>query len=387
MTRPRFAGLVAIVVALSGCGTPNSVTVSQMPADAPPDSAASAVAQDPGSDMAVPDEGGVSTSIASGTDSSLSAESPAALGPEGAFDSENGRPLRVLVRPDDSDEWHWIDSQTGAYIAPGDAPASVAFDEANLVAARAAVAENCEDEGSGLHVSVGHATVQKSGRYIASEALFQNTDCSGEPFAWRAVAIDRATGVPVVRFRLGDGATAVTELEYDSTGTWLLITLADGSIEWQGGSGRVELEPQDQSGAVISVAEASWGTEPPFGPVPGRVFVPNANGDGSAIDQLVFPPARISLEHGGDAWAVVLGADENLDAGLTRGVQAAASAGFEAVASGCDRNDAEAFGWTAGGAAVAVFFSSEGDARRAAQLFERAGIPAAPSLVSTFCLD
>lgn len=366
--------LVAVALVGSACGSPTITTISQMP------ESTAVVATDDGSDMGVPDSPASTNEVVGST--------IAPLGHEGAFNADDGRPVRVLVRPEGVEAWHWVDAQTGEYIALGEAPVEIEFDRDNVVSARADVAPNCEDEGSGLHITVGHATVQKSGRYIASEAVFQNNDCSGEPFAWRAVAIDRDTGVPVVRFRLGDGSTAVTELQYDPTGTWLLISLADGSIEWQGGSGRVELEAEDASGAIVQVAEASWGTRPPVGDIPGRVFVPNASGDGSSIGDLVFPPQRAKLEHGGEAWAVVLAAavDENFRFGPA--LQAAEAAGYTTGVGACDQGDDEAFGWTGGdGSTVVIFLESESDAVLAARLFERAGVPAAPALVTTFCLD
>lgn len=346
----------------------------------------------------VVDEGGASTTGSAGEadggeevgPSTSTTLAPPAMGAEGAFDAETGRPLRVLVRATGSDSWHWIDAQTGVYIGPGLAPGTVDFDPENLVAARAEVPINCEDEGSGLHVRVGHATVQKSGRFIASESVFQNTDCSGEPFAWRAVAIDRDTGAADVRFRFGDGATAVTELQYDPTGTWLLFTLADGSLEWQGGSGRVELVAQGADGQPISVAEASWGVRPPFGQIPGRAFVPNA----SEIDDpgVAFPPARVDLEHGGDAWAVVLAATP-FESQLLNAIDQAAAQGFVVGATDCDRGAVEAFGWTSSTVgdtflrSVSVVFASEADARAAAAKFEAAGIPAVPTVIQTYCLD
>ena len=127
--RSRFAGLAAIVVALAGCGTPDSVTVSRMPdsveatdgATGSSDSAASAVESDDASGSTTTDDDAPTTDEGD-AEASETTEIPAVLGPEGAFDAENGRPLRVLVRPVDSDEWHWIDSQTGAYVAPGEAP-------------------------------------------------------------------------------------------------------------------------------------------------------------------------------------------------------------------------------------------------------------------------
>ncbi|MDG2111265.1 MAG: hypothetical protein P8N02_01475, partial [Actinomycetota bacterium] len=314
-TRLIPAALALLVFAGSACGSPAETTISQMP------DASTGIAADDGSDMGVPDPPSDVTEVGAATTTSVPP-----LGAEGAFDPVDGRPVRVLVRAEGADTWHWIDAQTGGYVAPGTAPEVLEFDSESLVSTRAEVAPNCEDEGSRLHVTVGHATVQKSGRYIASEAVFQNSDCSGEPFAWRAVAIDRETGLPVVRFRLGDGSTAVTELEYDVTGTWLLITLADGSVEWQGGSGRVELDAQDSSGAVVAVAEASWGTEPPVGEIPGRVFVPNASGEDPSAP---YPEEHLDLSHGGEVFSVVLAADTSSDSRAVRNaVGNAVSAGY-----------------------------------------------------------
>ncbi|GEM_PF-6918351 len=387
-TRRAVVGTVAVAALAVSCGSPETVTLSDGAAPA------STIARDLGSDMLNRDvpldrdgDGGGSTSTTQAPSTSAAVEP---LGPDGAFTAD-GKPARVLVRPAGSDDWFWIDAQTGDYIAPGTEPEQRPIDPANEISARATLPFNCEDEGSGLHVHVEHSTVQKSGRFIAVESVFQNTDCSGAPFAVRGVAIDRATGVPEVRFRLGSDEVRVAELEYDETGTWLLISLVDGTLEWQGGSGRVVLEPRDVGGALVEVAEASWGTEPATREIPGRAFIPTAF---TVTDPGVpFPAERLDLEHGGEAWAVVLMAGPGGSAAASTAVSAAEAAGYETGWTDCDRGAHEAFGWTGGSTdgavigSVSIYMTGEQDARLAAQKFESMGTPAVATIVETFCLD
>jgi len=383
---------VAVAVALTAllaaaCGSPDAVTLSD-------GGTAGTVARDTGSDMLnrdVPpepaDDAGEQSDTSAGPTTTAAI---APLGPEGAFPAER-KPGRILIRPMGSENWHWVDAQTGDYVGPGSAPVEREFDGADLVSSRASLPPNCEEEGSGLHIQVGHPTVQKSGRFIAVESVFQAADCSGEPFAVRGVAIDRTTGVAEVRFRLGSDQVRVSELEYDETGTWLLISFTDGTLEWQGGSGRVVVEPKDAAGVVVVVAEASWGSEPPTASIPGRAFVPTAFG---AEDPGVpFPAERLDLEHGGEAWVVVLMSGPASSPSVATAVATAEAAGYGTGWTDCDVGATHAVGWTGASVegdqlgAVSVYLSSEQDARVAAQKFEAAGTPAVPTLVNTFCLD
>jgi hypothetical protein len=361
---------------VAACSSPPTTTISDMPA--------STVASVDGSADA---EGGADGDVASdGSD----AGPEGVLSIDGAFDPATGSPLRILVNPAGTEAWHWVDAQTGEYVGAGAAPEPRGpFDRSNVVGATVSLPDNCEGDGSGLQIRVGPVSVQQSGRFIAAESVHEAVDCSDDAITWRGVAIDPATGTPGVRFGIADGNTAIRDLQYDVTGVWLLITLADGSLEWQGRSGRVDVEARDASGAVVAVQGASWGDIPPEGPVAGRVFVPTASaGD---LGDPTFPAQLVEVPVTDESWSVVLAAASSPgDSGVQRAVSAATAVGYEAVPTICDEGAAAAFGWAgppedADLTTVSVRFGSEAAAREAARLFELGGTPAVAALVRGGC--
>jgi len=103
---------------------------------------------------------------------------------------------------------------------------------------------------------------------------------------------------------------------------------------------------------------------------------------------LPFPPGRESLEHGGDAWVVVLaGSDDIDDPVLAEAVEAAEDAGYLTGPTDCDFGAAEALGQPAGNLTVSVYLASESDAEAALLAFAARGVTGAVAQVQTFCLD
>ncbi len=102
-----------------------------------------------------------------------------------------------------------------------------------------------------------------------------------------------------------------------------------------------------------------------------------------------FPPERTDLTHGGDAWAVVLAANEDGNApDLLAAIAAAEDAGYVTGVTDCDFGAAEALGLPAGSYyTVSVYLQSEADANAALAAFEARGVDGAVGLVQTFCLD
>lgn len=370
--RARSAGLgatLALLVGAAACTSPPTVTLTD------------------GEDPALP--ASVTSTSEGPQATSDGGDGDGVLSPAGAFDGPTGRPLRVLVRPRGDEAWFWVDAQTGAYVGPGSAPELREVESESLVGTRPVVPFNCEDDGSGLHVEVSHPTVEDSGRVIAVESVHQSTDCSDPPFAVRAMAVDPATGEVDARFRVSASASPVTELEHDPSGVWLLITLADGTIEWQGRSGWVVLEVSGPDGAPVEVEAASWGTEPPTGPVPGRIFTPST----SNLEDpgLPFPAQLQAPGEGETGWAVVLGAGPADATDVNRAVRVGQDAGYEVAWSDCHDGAAGAMGWigdTVDGravGAVVVFVADELAARLGALSFEADDHPAAPALVTVTC--
>ena len=108
----------------------------------------------------------------------------------------------------------------------------------------------------------------------------------------------------------------------------------------------------------------------------------------STTAPLPFPPGRESLEHGGDAWVVVLaGSDDIDDPVLAEAVEAAEDAGYLTGPTDCDFGAAEALGQPAGNLTVSVYLASESDAEAALLAFETRGVTGVVGLVQTFCLD
>jgi ABC-type Fe3+-hydroxamate transport system substrate-binding protein len=108
----------------------------------------------------------------------------------------------------------------------------------------------------------------------------------------------------------------------------------------------------------------------------------------STTASLPFPPGRESLEHGGDAWVVVLaGSDDIDDPVLAEAVEAAEDAGYLTGPTDCDFGAAEALGQPEGNLTVSVYLSSESDAEAALLAFEARGVTGVVAQVQTFCLD
>jgi hypothetical protein len=101
-----------------------------------------------------------------------------------------------------------------------------------------------------------------------------------------------------------------------------------------------------------------------------------------------FPPERQGLEHGGDAWVVVLpGSDDLSDPTISEATQAAEDAGYSPGVTDCDLGAAEALGQPAGTFTVSVYLNSEADAETARTAFEARGVAGVVTQVQTFCLD
>jgi len=109
----------------------------------------------------------------------------------------------------------------------------------------------------------------------------------------------------------------------------------------------------------------------------------------TSIELPPFPPGRTELEHGGDAWAVVLAAAEDFDDPALDAAQAAAgAAGYTTGATDCDFGAAEILGMPEGRyATVSVYLRSEADADAALEAFRARGVDGAVGVVQTFCLD
>jgi hypothetical protein len=101
-----------------------------------------------------------------------------------------------------------------------------------------------------------------------------------------------------------------------------------------------------------------------------------------------FPPARETLEHGADTWAVVLAGSDNVnDPALTEAMQAAEDAGYVTGPTDCDEGAEAALGMPDGTLTVSVYFETEADAQAALLVFEARGVSGVVALVQTFCLD
>jgi hypothetical protein len=104
-----------------------------------------------------------------------------------------------------------------------------------------------------------------------------------------------------------------------------------------------------------------------------------------------FPPGRETLEHGGDAWVVVLAASEDFnDEALAAAEEQASEAGYLTGATDCDFGAAAALGLPESEShfyTVSVYLDSEVDARAALDAFRARGIDGAVGVVQTYCLD
>lgn len=103
-----------------------------------------------------------------------------------------------------------------------------------------------------------------------------------------------------------------------------------------------------------------------------------------------FPPARQDLQHGGEAWVVVLAAAEEFnDPALDAAVQAASDAGYATGATDCDMGAAGVVGLPEDTHvySVSVYFETEADAEAALTAFEARGVTGDVGTVMTFCLD
>jgi hypothetical protein len=104
-----------------------------------------------------------------------------------------------------------------------------------------------------------------------------------------------------------------------------------------------------------------------------------------------FPPGRTNLEHGGDTWAVVLAASEDIDDPLLAEAEGhARDAGYLTGPTDCDDGAATALGLSESDGhyyTVSVYLNSEADAQAALEAFRARGVDGATALVQTFCLD
>ena len=101
-----------------------------------------------------------------------------------------------------------------------------------------------------------------------------------------------------------------------------------------------------------------------------------------------FPPGRETLEHGGDAWVVVLaGSADGNDPALAEATQAAEDAGYVTGPTDCDEGAEGALGMPEGTLTVSVYLETEADAQAALVAFEARGISGVVATVQTFCLD
>jgi hypothetical protein len=103
-----------------------------------------------------------------------------------------------------------------------------------------------------------------------------------------------------------------------------------------------------------------------------------------------FPSPRESLEHGGEAWVVILaGADDFGDPALDDAVTAAADAGYVTGPTDCDFGAAQALGMSddAHVVSVSVYFETEADAQAALVAFAARGVSGTVATVNTYCLD
>lgn len=103
-----------------------------------------------------------------------------------------------------------------------------------------------------------------------------------------------------------------------------------------------------------------------------------------------FPPEADSLEHGGDAWVVVLAASEDFDdPTLDKAVADAKAAGYRTGVTDCDFGAAEALGLAeeAHYYTVSVYLNNQEDALRAEAAFEARGVSGTAALVQTYCMD
>lgn len=97
------------------------------------------------------------------------------------------------------------------------------------------------------------------------------------------------------------------------------------------------------------------------------------------------------MQHGGEAWVVILAsAAEFDDPALDAAVAAAEAAGYTAGPTDCDRGAAAALGLPeeASVITVSVYLESEEDAQAALAAFEARGVDGAlVATVLTYCLD
>jgi len=103
-----------------------------------------------------------------------------------------------------------------------------------------------------------------------------------------------------------------------------------------------------------------------------------------------FPPERTSLEHGGDAWVVILGASETSNDPALRAAELAAErAGYTTGATDCDVGADVVLGLPADRHyyTVSVYLESEEDANAARDAFAEWGVGGIPGVVRTFCGD
>ncbi len=110
----------------------------------------------------------------------------------------------------------------------------------------------------------------------------------------------------------------------------------------------------------------------------------------STSDVPEFPAARVSFEHGGLTWAVVLaGSPDFDDPVLSQAVAAAEIGGYSTGSTDCDVGASEALGFPANDQVytVSVYLENESDAQLALVAFRSHGIDGVVVEVMTFCFD
>ena len=103
-----------------------------------------------------------------------------------------------------------------------------------------------------------------------------------------------------------------------------------------------------------------------------------------------FPPGRESLEHGGDAWVVILAASTSSeDPLLASAALDAEAAGYLTGVTDCDVGVVQALGLSEDEHyySVSVYLENETDANQARDAFVARGLDGTVAQVQTFCLD
>lgn len=146
-----------------------------------------------------------------------------------------------------------------------------------------------------------------------------------------------------------------------------------------------ESEPSSTSGSVTSTTSTTSPTTTTTIPPTTTTLPPTTT---TTLPE--FPPQREGLNHGGDAWVVILYVSEDFeDPGFVTANEAAEGAGYVTGQTDCDFGAAEAAGFTDGGHyyTMSVYFETEESANRARDAFLARGVDGVVGLVQTYCLD